>query len=114
VSRATTIRQWDEWAVVPRFGFGSVAQYHAAVSVAPLLPQLSVPALYLGARADPIVPEHTVRNALLQRVPQLRVYWLDRGGHVGFPQSCQLGFPAAPGAESQVVCWLLQQTGSHT
>jgi hypothetical protein len=36
----------------------------------------------------------------------LDVRWVERGGHVGFPNDFHLGEAAPPGLESQVLAWL--------
>src|SRR5690606_11660585 len=66
-----TLRAWDERVIAPRFGFASAEDYYAQVSVAPQLGALRVPALYVGARWDPIVPELTVAVALAPSHPKL-------------------------------------------
>lgn len=104
-ARIGTIVEWDDRVVAPRHGFASAADYYARVSVAPRLPELGVPALYVGAPLDPMVPEHTVRPALRRTAP-LEVRWVQRGGHVGFPPRLDLGLPGPRGLEPQVVSWL--------
>lgn len=101
-----TLRGWDERVIAPRFGFASAEDYYAKQSVAPRLADLRVPALYVGARCDPIVPESTVAAALAPQHPKLTVRWLARGGHVGFPATASLGSSGALGLEAQVVSWL--------
>jgi predicted alpha/beta-fold hydrolase len=59
-ARRTTIRAWDRLAVVPRFGFVSVDDYHRACSVGPRLAGVQVPALVLSAPADPMIPAATI------------------------------------------------------
>lgn len=84
VDRARTIRQWDAATVVPRFGFADVADYHARQSVGPRLGALRVPALYVGAPHDPMVPAFTVQPALEAARDTVTVQWEPRSGHVGF------------------------------
>jgi hypothetical protein len=91
VARARTIRRYDELVVVPRHGFASVDDYYARASAGPRLGALRMPALWLGARHDPMVPEHTVRPSLLRAASALDVRWVDRGGHVGFPDDLASG-----------------------
>ena len=107
VLRVTTIRQWDELTVVPRFGFASARQYYRQASVAPRLHALRVPALLVQAAHDPMVPAETIRPALANAPPLLDVRWCERGGHVGFPSDLDLGQAALVGLPSQVRSWLL-------
>lgn len=99
-----TIRAWDESVVVPRFGFGSAGRYYETMSVAPRLPHLRVPALYIGAQGDPMVPRWTV-EPYLPTAPAMEVHLLPRGGHVAFPGRILL--QGRPGAlDRHVLEWL--------
>ncbi len=103
VARARTIREWDRLAVVPRHGFASVDDYYARASVGPRLAELAVPSAWLGARHDPMVPESTVVPALAGAGEALHVRWIERGGHVGFPDS----------VEQIALSWLDDASGGH-
>ena len=85
VQRVRTIWDWDDAVVVPRYGFDSVAHYHRSMSVGPRLHALAVPALYVGSRYDPMVPNHTIDPHLLEAGAGLTVRLLAAGGHVAFP-----------------------------
>lgn len=104
--RLDRIRAWDDHVIAPRYGFRSAEHYYAELSVAPRLHRLAVPALLLAARADPMVPESTVRPALDRRYPLLDARWLDEGGHVGFPPGLDLGFGGETGIYPQIFRWL--------
>lgn len=91
IDAVRTIREWDRKVVVPRHGFADVDDYYAQASVAPRLPALATPSLWIGARADPMVPIATVEPALASASPNLRVMWCDRGGHVAFPRDAAGG-----------------------
>jgi uncharacterized protein len=106
VLRVRALREWDQLAVVPRFGFASGADYYERASVAGRLHALGVPALLVNTEHDPMVPADTVRPALLAASPQLDVRWLRTGGHVGFPLSVDLGEKAPRELLPQVVSWL--------
>lgn len=107
--RIRKLREWDQRVVAPRFGFDSVAHYYHEASVAPRLTHLTVPALVVEARHDPMVPEATVLPALERISPMLDARWIERGGHVGFPASATLGVPGPPGIEGQALAWLRQR-----
>lgn len=109
VRRIRTIREWDERVVAPRFGFRGADHYYAEASVCSRLEQLSVPSLLVAARHDPMVPEATVRPALETPAPMLDVRWLERGGHVGFPEDIEMGESGPGRLEPQVVSWLVRQ-----
>ena len=79
-----TVRAWDDRIVAPRFGFADASDYYARVGVGNLLPDLEVPALYVGGVGDPMVPRATVQPTFERASRALEVRWLS-GGHVGFP-----------------------------
>lgn len=107
VRRIRTIREWDERVVAPRFGFRGADHYYAETSVCTRLARLSVPSLLIEARHDPMVPEATVAPALECPAPMLDVRWIERGGHVGFPEDVNIGDATAGQFEALVVAWLL-------
>lgn len=102
------IREWDDKIVAPRHGFAGASDYYARASVAPLLPDLRVPALLLNSECDPMVPARAVRPALEGASPLLRVAWA-RGGHVAFPRSLNVGLGEGVGQDPQVIAWLKAQ-----
>jgi predicted alpha/beta-fold hydrolase len=106
VLRVRTLREWDELTVVPRFGFASRDDYYESASAARRLHALSVPALLVNTEHDPMVPADTVRPALLAACPRLDARWLRTGGHVGFPNSIDLGEKAPRELLPQIVSWL--------
>jgi predicted alpha/beta-fold hydrolase len=97
VEAARTIREWDSLTVVPRYGFGTVDEYYASMSVGPRLDALQVPALIVHSEADPMVPTWTVDEALATPPPHVEVRRLAAGGHVGFPNHVDL--------EAQILSW---------
>lgn len=106
VRRMRTVKEWDERVVAPRWGFAGAADYYRRMSAAPLLPRLGLPALYVGAEDDPMVPPATVRPALAAASPALEVAWLRSGGHLGFPERFDLGLSPRPVWADQVLDWL--------
>jgi predicted alpha/beta-fold hydrolase len=102
VARVRRLRDWDRLTVVPRFGFADAEDYYRRASVGPRLLELRVPALYVGMRHDPMVPQWTVVPSLeaagagASAGERLQAWWLDDGGHV-----------AAPGRwEDDLLAWL--------
>ena len=115
VRRLTTIRGWDRLAVVPRFGFVSVGDYHGSCSVGPRLGQVQVPALVLSATADPMIPAATVAPHVRELPTIVTHRWVARGGHVGFPAQLRLDLgleQAPPGLAPQVLAWLRRHGAS--
>lgn len=111
VLRMRTIVEWDEHVIAPRYGFAGAEDYYARAGVAPHLPRIAVPTLFVAADADPMIPDSTVRPGLAGASDAVRVVWTGRGGHVGFPDDLTLGLaPEAArgpgGLEREVVAWL--------
>jgi predicted alpha/beta-fold hydrolase len=84
LSRARTVRDYDEIVVVPMFQFDSAFDYYRRSSSGPGLAQIRVPTLLVHAEDDPMVPGFTVRPWLRERPPAVEVAWSDQGGHVGW------------------------------
>jgi predicted alpha/beta-fold hydrolase len=103
--RIRSQREFDDRIVAVRHGFAGVEDYYRRASVGPLLDRLRVPALMVVAEDDPIVPAASLRRYLDPPPPALTPRWT-KGGHVAFPARLDLGEPAPPGLESQVVSWL--------
>ena len=107
VRKARTVRERDELAVVPRFGFGSADEYYQRIQVCDQLHLLDIPSLYVASQNDPVVPFWTVRNAIANASSALTVASFDDGGHMCFPDHLHLGQAARTGLENQVVEWLV-------
>lgn len=107
--KVKSLRQLDQLTVVPRFGFGTVENYYATVSVGQRLDRLQRPALLVATEEDPMVTARSVR-AGLEAAPRndLQVAWSPVGGHVGFPPQADLGLGAAGTMDEQVHTWLLR------
>jgi predicted alpha/beta-fold hydrolase len=103
--RIRKIRAWDTHVVAPRFGFASAEDYYARVSAASALPKITLPALLVVAKSDPMVPEETLRPALLGCAPSVELRWVSRGGHVAFPANLDIGIPGERGLERQILTW---------
>ena len=100
------ILEWDELIVARRFGYPSAWDYYQRESVASRLDELSIPALYVGALQDPMVPIETTKPALDRAPTVLRVELIDRAGHLAFPANLDLGESAPRGVEPQCLSWL--------
>lgn len=106
VARIRHILQWDELIVARRFGYASAWEYYQRESVAARLGELSIPALYVGALDDPMVPIETTKHALESAPPALEVELVEHAGHLAFPADLDLGQGATPGLEAQCLGWL--------
>lgn len=106
IEMVRTLREWDALTVVPRFGFEDVDDYYRTASVAGELGRLRVPALLVAARHDPLVYSTAIEAGLPAHSEKFDLQWVDRGGHVFFPTSLDLGYRAEPGLISQIFGWL--------
>lgn len=105
--KVRSIREWDNLAVVPRYGFASAEHYYQSVSVGPQLARLELPALLVQSRHDPMVPPWTYEPHLAGASSQLEVKSLGQGGHVSFPRVRLHPHAQAGVLEDQVLAWLL-------
>jgi predicted alpha/beta-fold hydrolase len=109
LSEAKRIRhffEWDERVIAPAFGFESAFAYYDQCSAARTLGSLKVPALYVGARQDPMVPYATVAEALEGAAKTLSTVWAEPGGHLAFPARFSLAGPTELPIEAQCLSWL--------
>jgi predicted alpha/beta-fold hydrolase len=108
VKRARRMREWDGLTVVPRYGFGSVENYYASMSVGPRLHELRLPALLVQSTLDPMVQPWTYERHLQKPLPLLEVHRLAAGGHVAFPHVRLGGASAASPLADQLLRWFAQ------
>lgn len=101
-----TLREWDTRVVAPRFGFDSAEDYYRRASVAPRLGGIERPTLIVQAAHDPMVVAESARSPLERASANVDVRWVDRGGHVAFPNDVSLGVAGPLGLEPQIVRWL--------
>lgn len=97
VEATTTIRQWDERAVVPRFGFQNVEHYWHEIQVAPHLPKLALPTRIMVAEHDPMVLTKPLVKYLDNLPKHVEVAYVS-GGHLGFDSQSR--------AEHDLIRWL--------
>lgn len=95
-----TVRQWDELIVAPRHGYRDVHEYYSQESASKYLADIKRPSLILVTDSDPMVPLHTLVDALRTRSPEVQLRRFAEGGHLGFPRSLQ------PSVEEQVLEFL--------
>lgn len=114
--RITSILEWDERIVVPRFGFADRDAYYATASVGPILRDVALPALFVAAEDDPMVTADPLRRWLADHGPSnggaIEALWTGRGGHVGFPDDLDLGVGAPGAIEPQILRWAILRSGS--
>jgi len=104
--RIKRILEWDQRVLAPAFGFDDAFAYYDQCSAARTLGSLKLPALYVGARQDPIVPYATVAQALAVGGEALSTVWAEPGGHLAFPAHFSLAGPTELPIEAQCLSWL--------
>jgi uncharacterized protein len=106
VRGATTFREWDSLTVVPRFGFRSVDDYYARITLKHRMAEVRVPVLIMGSNHDPVIPPLVMRRALADASRWVTARWIDGGGHLHFPGSADMGLgPAARGLAGECFNW---------
>ncbi|MBL8756031.1 MAG: alpha/beta fold hydrolase [Planctomycetes bacterium] len=102
VRRVRTFHDWDRLVMVPRFGFASVADYHARCSARTVLPRLGVESVLVLAQNDPVVPPELALPWVGEARPgRLRVCVVGRGGHLEIPRGVDLGLGHSGGGVVQ-------------
>lgn len=101
--KISTMSDWDERIVAPRFGFDSALQYWTQMSVAEHLPAIRIPTLVSVMRDDPMVTYDTVTDPL-RKAWNVTTVAPRSGGHVG--NIPDLGLGEAGREDAQVLNWL--------
>lgn len=109
VRRVRTLWDWDRLVVVPRFGFHDVFDYYLREGMVHRLNAARHPMLIVMARNDPMVIAETVEHALVHAPRCVQVRWLQRGGHVFFPATADLGMTSESGIEAQIMQWFAEK-----
>jgi predicted alpha/beta-fold hydrolase len=84
VARSRSIRDFDDAATAPIFGFESAADYYARSSSDQFIPGIRVPTLIVHSRDDPFLPEESIPEAAIRANPAITPVITDRGGHQGY------------------------------
>lgn len=84
VRRSRTIREFDDAATAPIFGFDSAADYYARSSSNRFIAGIRVPTLVVHSRDDPFLPASAIPEAALAANPAVTTAITERGGHQGY------------------------------
>ncbi len=84
VRRSRTIREFDDAATAPIFGFDSAADYYARQSSNRFVADIRTPTLVVHSRDDPFLPAAAIPEAELTGNPAITAVITDRGGHQGY------------------------------
>lgn len=83
LSRAQTLRDFDDAYTAPMHGFADAQEYWEKASSKPWLPYIKTPTLIINARNDPFIPEPSLPGAS-EASDQVTLHQPAQGGHVGF------------------------------
>jgi predicted alpha/beta-fold hydrolase len=111
LSRARTLREFDNCYTAPHGGYRDADDYYACTSSLPVIPRIRVPALVLHAEDDPIVPPEAFREQTLADNPNVLLLLTLHGGHTAFI-SRALGEEDRYWAENRVVEFCRMLTGA--
>jgi uncharacterized protein len=84
VNRIRTIREFDDVITAPLCGYGNAANYYDRASAKHVLGAISVPAVVITAKDDPLVPHDSVRRPELLGNPRITLLDPEHGGHCAF------------------------------
>ena len=89
ITRAATMREFDDAFTAPVHGFRDTDDYWTRASSKPWLSRIEVPTLVLNARNDPFLPERALPDGSAVS-PSVTLEFPSQGGHAGF---CTGPFP---------------------
>ena len=79
-----TLREFDDRLTAPLHGFRDAADYYERCSSAPIVGSISIPALLVHARDDPVAPIASMPLDDIGHRTNLSPLLTRRGGHLGF------------------------------
>lgn len=83
LSRAKTLRDFDDVYTAPMHGFKDAQEYWEKASSKPWLRYITLPTLVINARNDPFIPEPSLPGAD-EASASVTLHQPAQGGHVGF------------------------------
>jgi uncharacterized protein len=84
LSGVRTVYDFDDRITAPFFGFGNAGGYYGTQSSQLFLDAIEIPALFLHAKDDPMIPFRVYEQDAFRKKPNLRLLAVAHGGHVGF------------------------------
>jgi len=94
VLRSTTIKEFDERATVPLWGYSSLQEYYQDASSARYLSDVQVPLMAINALDDPVVSKDCIPVQEFKQKQNLILVTTRQGGHIGWSE----GFNPTSGA----------------
>jgi predicted alpha/beta-fold hydrolase len=79
-----TVFEMDDRITAPKFGFSGAEHYYRTQSASQFLDRIRVPALFITAQDDPLVPFRIYDLPAFRQNPCLQLLATEYGGHLGF------------------------------
>lgn len=85
VTKARSVREFDDLFTAPQNGFRDVTDYYTRSSSLQYLPGIAVPTLIVNAKNDPFLSPECFPERLAGNLPNVWMEFPQAGGHCGFP-----------------------------
>ncbi|MGF7217103.1 hypothetical protein GGR92_003276 [Spirosoma lacussanchae] len=105
VTRARSIREFDNLFTAPQNGFRDVTDYYTRSSSLQYVPAIRIPTLIVNAKNDPFLSPECFPEALARELPTVWMEFPEAGGHCGFPPR-QGGINGTYWSEKRAVAFL--------
>ncbi|GAB3043535.1 YheT family hydrolase [Spirosoma pulveris] len=89
VTKARSIREFDNLFTAPMHGFRDVTDYYTRSSSLQFIPTIAIPTLLVNAKNDPFLSPECFPEALGRELPNVWMEFPEQGGHCGFPSRKQ-------------------------
>lgn len=105
VTKARSIREFDNLFTAPQNGFRDVTDYYTRSSSLQYIPGIAIPTLIVNAKNDPFLSTECFPERLARELPNVWMEFPEAGGHCGFP-SRQGGINGTYWSEERAVAFL--------
>ena len=85
VSKARSVREFDNLFTAPMNGFRDVTDYYTRSSSLQFIPGITIPTLIVNAKNDPFLSPECFPEQLGRELPNVWMEFPQQGGHCGFP-----------------------------
>mmetsp|Transcript_30101 Transcript_30101/g.39635 ORF Transcript_30101/g.39635 Transcript_30101/m.39635 type:complete len:474 (+) Transcript_30101:170-1591(+) len=106
ILRCLTIREFDEKATVPVWGYENVKAYHEDSVSADYVPKVKIPLLAIQALDDPVVSRRGIPYDHFRTNPNTFLVTTERGGHIGWGEGTSNPLLNASWAEKLTISFL--------
>ncbi|WP_338870357.1 alpha/beta fold hydrolase [Spirosoma sp. SC4-14] len=85
ISKARSVREFDNLFTAPQNGFRDVTDYYTQSSALQFLPNIAIPTLIVNAQNDPFLSPECFPENQARELPNVWMEFPEQGGHCGFP-----------------------------